>query len=117
MAEENDIQTPTDSPTRLPASAGSALVVVPLDTPPECLAEMRAAGMVPILTNKPEAVRVLAVESQVAHSDMVMAALKALSGDHADTERRVFIRDLHARMLAREPNAEVRHGAKDADLD
>ena len=89
--------------------AGSALVVVPLDTPSECLAEIRGAGMVPICTDKPESVRLLAAESQVAHSDMVMAALKALCGDLAETERRIFIRDLHTRMLAREQNLPVSH--------
>ncbi len=101
---ENDIQTPTGSPTRLPASAGSALVVVPLDTPPECLAEMRAAGMVPLMTDNPAGVRIISPESQIAHSDMVMAALLALREPSAAGERAVFIRELHTRMLAREQN-------------
>lgn len=78
------------------------LVTVPLDTLPETIAELRAAGVIPIMTDKPEKVRMLTAEAAIPHSDMLMAALKALSEPNAGAERTIFICELHRRMLARE---------------
>lgn len=63
--------------------------------------------MVPLMTDNPAGVRIISPELQIAHSDMVMAALLALREPSAGGERAVFIRALHTRMLAREQNTEV----------
>jgi len=94
-------------PAVAPAATCSAFLVLPTDTPADCIAELRAAGYISVITDNPGGVRLIAAESAIGTSDMVMAALRALAMEGATNERKTFVQELYRRLLGREQNADV----------
>lgn len=81
------------------------LVVVPLDTASESLAQMRAAGYVPIITDSPEGVKVLMSGNAIIGDDLLMSALHGLMSAHTQTAllmKSKAMEELHRRLKARE---------------
>ena len=107
MPKKSTSKTPS-APAVDRAAHGSQLVVVPLDTAPESLAEMRAAGYVPIMTDSPEKVKVLMPGNHVVGGDLLMAAMAGLmdsAGDASHTGlvmRNAALTELHSRLKAHE---------------
>ncbi len=107
--EPGTVQSPAESPTELGATPCSPLVVVvPLDTPAECIADLRAAGMIAIRTDKPDAVRIVTPGAQIVGGDLLMSAMHGLcttpylAGDSSAKMRAEMVTELHRRMKSRE---------------
>ena len=106
MPKKKTSKTPSAPAVDRAAACSPPLVlVVPLDMPDSSLAELRAAGFVPVKTDKPEAVKIVAMGFEVQSSDMLMAAMHGVvnGGYTAPMER--FTRELFDRMKRRESEA------------
>lgn len=79
------------------------LVCVPLDTPIPDVNDLKAKGATVIRTNFPDRVRVVSPATILPESDMIMAAMEALSlNPGAYNERSTFVVKLYERMRIRE---------------
>jgi len=78
------------------------ILILPLDIEGATIQELRDAGYLPILTDKPEAVRLPAVDLAMPSGDVILSAFKAISGPTSSAERKVFIDELLRRLLANE---------------
>jgi len=86
---------------------------VPLDTPETSLAELRAAGFIPVQTDNPEAVRMVTPGAQIVGGDLMMSIMHGLCTtphcglSEAREMRSAMVTELHRRMLVREANASM----------
>ncbi len=78
---------------------------MPLDTPESSLAELRAAGFVPVRTDSPESVKIVAMGFEVQSSDMLMAAMHGVVNGGCIAPMEEFSRELFDRMKRRESEA------------
>lgn len=83
-------------------SAPKPILVLPANATKQVCAQARAAGYLVILTDKPEAVRVVGMETLVSSGDLVMSLLEGICGASSYTERTKFALELHRRMKLRE---------------
>ncbi len=81
--------------------AGSPILALPTDVDPGTVAELRAAGYVPILTDNPDGVRIILAGSQVQSSDLLMSALHGMVRDPHDSKA-AMVKELFRRMRERE---------------
>lgn len=83
-------------------SAPKPILVLPTNAAKQVCAQARAAGYFVILTEKPEAVRVVGMETLVSSGDLVMSLMEGISGSSSFNERYKFALELHRRMKLRE---------------
>ncbi|MEM6911073.1 MAG: hypothetical protein AAF555_05765 [Verrucomicrobiota bacterium] len=86
-------------------SACLPILALPSDTDEKTVAECRAAGYLPVLTDSPDSVRVILPGSQVQSSDLLMAALAGLCCHPQADGKRTMVEELHRRLKARESSA------------
>lgn len=82
----------------------SPIVAVPTDVHQTTLAELRAAGYVPIRTDNPDGVRLILAGSQVQSSDLLMSALHGMCRDPRDSKA-AMVKELFRRLREREDSA------------
>jgi|GEM_PF-6343620 len=92
-----------EQPVTMPTPGGKKpIVVVPRGTAKASLDELRRAGYLPVISTRPDAVKLLSAESVLPSGDVVKSALKALSESSANYERQVFVCELYRRLMDRE---------------
>ena len=79
----------------------SPVIVVPENTPDETIDSLTDAGYIPIRTDNPAAVVIIAPECRVSGGDMLMAAMR---GMQSPVPEKGFFNEFHRRMIAREKN-------------
>ena len=84
------------------ATCYAPLVVLPTSTTPEQLAELRAAGYVPVCCDNPEKVIVVLPQTRLAGDDLLMAALHGLESDGCTAPKQRFVTQLYQRLLKNE---------------
>lgn len=78
------------------------ILVLPIGTPAECIAEARFAGYLPILCDDPAKVRIVNHAESADRHDMLMAAMAGLTMPGSDTNKCRFFHELYARIKASE---------------
>lgn len=84
------------------ASGYAPLLILPTNTPPETVKDIRAAGYVPVLTDEPDKVKIIMSHSEVSGGDMLMAAMHGLVTGGYTPPKENFVKELYARMQKRE---------------
>lgn len=78
------------------------IITLPTGTDEATIAELRACGYIPVVTDKPDLVRIVVAGSQVQANDMLMAALHGLNQSTQQHPRSEFTRELYYRLQQRE---------------
>ena len=84
------------------AAAIAPIIVLPTLSDPKLLAELRAAGYVPVCCDDPSKVAVIMPHSKMFADDLLMSALYGMSDSMSSTERSRTILELHRRLLSNE---------------
>lgn len=81
------------------------VIVLPRDIDQATIAGVVKAGYLPILTDYPESVKVIMPGSEVISNDLTMSALHAIDKTAVSDCKTYFVKELHARLVAREAGA------------
>lgn len=80
------------------------VILVPGDTKPHVLTELRKAGYVPIATDAPEKVTLVTASSRINGDDLLMSAMAGVeAGQKGLNEVSAFFNELHSRLKKKEP--------------
>ena len=75
------------------------ILILPLSTSADSVAEARACGYLPVLTDEPDKVRVLMREESADRHDMLMAAFAGMASAGGSN---AFFHELHRRVKLKE---------------
>lgn len=78
------------------------ILVLPIGTPPDSVAEARACGYLPILCDDAAKVRVLHREESSDRHAMLMAAMHGIQMPGSDSNKARFFNELHRSITATE---------------